>query len=138
VGRSRRVTSAVLVLAIAALAGIAIGEALARMLDDGGPQAQVVATAPAALAPSEPSEPTPSSAPVRELVIALDIDRTMRLDGGAPLDAARLEAALRPRVPVLGVVHVAPGAGVPWVEVVDLVDRLRSLGVRVSLHAPPE
>jgi biopolymer transport protein ExbD len=148
VGRSRRIVSSALTLAIAAIAGILLGEVISRwsaedvvgsLTRDRPPAIPVGEVASAR--PSLPPAPSTSDAPrARHVRLDLEVDRTMRIDGGAPLgDVAALAAALRRRLAPSDVVFVAPDAGVPWTDVVELVDRVRSLGMRVSLHdAPPE
>ncbi|MBX3161500.1 MAG: hypothetical protein KF773_36400 [Deltaproteobacteria bacterium] len=139
-GSLRRLGRNALILVIAGLAGIVLGDTLAAL-------GVVIGDAPANAAPvlhNREGGATSGDAPApraRVRVVELAVDGRVRVDGGVPLgDAAAIAAALRRAggAPEMEV-RVAPDAGVPWSAVVDTVDLVRRVtGGVVRLDSPPE
>jgi hypothetical protein len=147
VARSRRLVRNALILAIAALTGIAIGEALGRAFEGPTPReaspAAGVRTTDDSRAVREPDvAPGGARIGVRDRSVELAVDGRVRIDGGEALgDARAIAAALRRGT---GDVIVVPRAEVSWVAVVDFVDFVRRVTAEgggsgvVRLASPPD
>jgi biopolymer transport protein ExbD len=83
---------------------------------------------------------------VQPVVIRLHADLTASIDEGSPLQSAELLGAIRTKARASKAVFVDFDSGVPWHEVVTMVDTVRSLAddpshdevtVAVRIHETP-
>jgi len=69
---------------------------------------------------------------VQPVVVRLHADLTVSIDDGGPIQSAELLGAIRVKTRASKAVFVDFDAGVPWHEVVAMVDSVRSLAADAS------